>query len=163
VKVAGAPDLAAPLGPGETCALSRPAVVISASGVEPNLGGADVPAMTAARAAAPQPPGGGGGAPAGPAGGKPAVALVSGARLKLAGKRVAVRVRVPGAGTVRATLERGRRVVAAGRASAKGAAEVRIPLALRVRPRKARGRLTLRVRWSGAAGAAAVTAKVRVR
>jgi hypothetical protein len=162
VQVAGAPDLAAPLGPGDTCALSKPAVVISLSGADPNLGGADVPAMIAARAAAPGTPGGG--APGGgPAGGKPAVAVLSGAKLKLAGKRIAVRVRVPGAGTVSAKLKRGRRVVAAGKARAKGAAELRVPLALRVKPRKARGKLTLIVRWAGAGGAATATAKVRVR
>jgi hypothetical protein len=162
VKVAGAPDLAAPLGPNDACTLSKPAVVLSPTGADPNFGGADVAAMIAARAAAPGAPGGGG-TPTTPTTGKPAVAVLSGGKLKLAGKRIAVRVRVPGAGKVTATLKRGRRVVAAGKASAKGAAEVRIPLALKVKPRKARGKLMLRVRWSGAGGAASATAKVKVR
>jgi hypothetical protein len=164
VKVAGAPDLAAPLGPGDTCGLSSPTVVISATGVDPNLGGADVPAMIAARAAG-SGGGGGGGGPAAPASPPPSVAVLSRARLKLAGRRLAVRVRVPGAGKVAATLKRGRRVVAAGKATAKGAADVRVPLRLKVKPRAARGRkLVLTVRWTGAAGGvASATAKVSVR
>jgi hypothetical protein len=163
VKVAGAPDLAAPVGAGDTCALSRPAVVISATGDDPNLGGADVPAIVAARAGGSGGPGGGT-TPPGGAGAKPAaVAIVSGGKVKL-GKRLAVRVRVPGAGKVTATLARGRRVVAAGKARAAGAAEVRVPLRLRVKPRNARGKLVLRVRWTGAAGGeATATAKVRAR
>jgi len=156
IKVAGAPDLAAPLGPGDTCGLSAPAVVLSAGGVDPNFGGADVPAMIAAGGAA---PGGGGGGPAGP-GAKPAVALISGAKLKLARKRVAVRVRVPGAGKVSATLVHGRRVVASGRATAKAAGVVRVTLKAR---RGARGKAKLAVRWSGAGGVVTTSAKVRVR
>jgi hypothetical protein len=49
VKVAGAPDLTKPNGPGDACALSSPPVVVSATGVDPNLGGANVPAMIATR------------------------------------------------------------------------------------------------------------------
>ena len=52
VKVAGAPDFSAPLGAGDTCGLSAPPVVLSATATEPNFGGADVPAMLAAGAPA---------------------------------------------------------------------------------------------------------------
>jgi hypothetical protein len=176
VKVAGAPDLAKPLGPGDTCALSSPAVVISASGVDPNLGGADVAAMIAARGggggggvdgAGGGGGGGGAGDGGGPAGGvdaEPSIAVVSGGRIKL-GRRMAVRVRVPGAGSVSATLKRGRRVVASGTAKAAGAAVLRVPLKARVRLRTLRGRkLALRVRWTGPAGATAgATTRVTAR
>jgi hypothetical protein len=120
-----------------------------------------VPAIIAARAGAPAGPGGGTTPPRGGGGSTAAVAIVSGAKLKL-GKRVIVRVRVPGAGKVTATLKRGRRLVAAGKARAARATDVRVPMRLRVKPRKARGRLVLRVRWTGADGAVA-TARAKVR
>jgi hypothetical protein len=168
VKVAGAPNLDAPLGPGDTCALSSPPVVISATGVEPNLGGADVAAMIAARSSGggggPDAPGGGGGGGGGQA--APSIALSVPRVLRL-GKRVSVRVTVPAAGTLSATLKSGKRVVASGRARAARAGQMRVAMKLRrgVRARKLRGkRLVVRVTWTGASGARAeATARVRAR
>jgi len=169
VKVAGAPDFSLPLGAGDTCSLSSPAVVLSATGTEPNFGGADVTAMIAARGGdgtKPDGAGGRGGAVPGGGGAKPAITVSAPARARLA-RGLAVRVAVPGAGKVTARLSRGARVVASGSGRARGAGEVTVRVQLRagVRPRKLRGRkLGLRVRWTGASGATAVaTAKVKAR
>jgi hypothetical protein len=162
VKVAGAPDFGQPNGAGDTCTLSSPPALISATGVDPNFGGADVAAIAAARGGG---AGGGGGQSPAP-GAKPSIKLAVPAKIKLA-KRVAVRVTVPGAGSVSARLVRGARAVASGSARSARAGEVRVKLKLRkgVKPRKLRGkRLALRVSWTGAAGGSAVaTAKVKVR
>jgi hypothetical protein len=167
VKVAGAPDFGQPNGAGDTCTLSSPPVLISATGVDPNFGGADVAAMAAARGAGGGGGGGGGAQSPGGGGGKPSIKLAVPARIKLA-KRASVRVTVPGAGTVSARLSRGVRAVASGSARAAGAGEVvavRLKLRKSVNSRKLRGkRLALRVSWTGATGGSAVaTAKVRAR
>ena len=126
VKVAGAPDFSPPLGAGDTCGLSAPPVVLSATGTEPNFGGADVAAMIAARGVGGAQPGGAGGGGAGggagPGGGaKPAIAVAAPARARLA-RGLAVRVTVPGAGKLAARLSRGARLVASGSGRARGRA-----------------------------------------
>jgi hypothetical protein len=164
VKVAGAPDFAKPNGEGDTCALSSPPVLISASGTDPNLGGADVVAMAAARGAG----GGGVGGGTGPGGKPPA----SGAKLTVSpkltlAKRVVIRVTVPGPGMVSARLAKGARAVASGsaKATAAGQRSVRLKLRKGVKPRRLRGKkLTLRVAWAGTAGgSASATVKVKAR
>jgi hypothetical protein len=166
VKVAGAPDFAKPNGEGDTCALSSPPVLISATGTDPNLGGADVVAMAAARGAGGGGVGGGGGT--GPGGQGPA----SGAKLTVSpkltlAKRVVIRVTVPGPGVVSARLAKGARAVASGSAKATvaGQRSVRLKLRKGVKPRRLRGKkLTLRVAWAGTAGgSASATVKVKAR
>jgi hypothetical protein len=163
VKVAGAPDFGKPNGAGDTCALSSPPVMISATGQDPDFGGADVAAMAAARATVGSGPGSGPGA--GPRV-DPSIKLGVPAKLKL-GKRLAIRVTAPGAGSLSARLARGSRVVATGSAKAARAGDVRVRLRLRkgVKARALRGRrLALRVAWTGDAGGSAVaTAKLRAR
>lgn len=166
VKVAGAPDLSRPNGPGDTCALSSPPVVVSSTGVDPNLGGADVAAMIAARGGAGGGPGGGGGgvvvnpAPA------PALTVSLPSKVRLA-RRIKVAVTVPGAGSLSARLARGAKLVASGSGKAPGAGKATVRLMLRkgVRARRLRGKkLVLRVEWSGAGGArASAVGKLRAR
>lgn len=144
VKVAGAPDLSVPPVAGDACVLSSPARVLSATGVDPNFGGADVTAIKCRPDPVvddPTPPV------------TPALAVKATVKLKRAFKAV---VSAPGAGAVTATLQRGRKVVGSGSATAAGAGDVRVRVKLKrgVKPRALRGRtLTLAVTWRGADGA----------
>ena len=164
VKVARAPDLAAPPAAEDACVMGSAPKVLSATGTDPDFGGADVPAMIAARGK-----GGGGPVPApgpGPAPGasEVSVSAPATARVKRGFKATVV---APGAGIVTAKLLRGRKVVGAGRAAAAGAGPVKVKVKLRrgVRARALRGKaLTLRVVWSGASGdSSTATATVRAR
>jgi hypothetical protein len=122
-----------------------------------------VAAMAAARATVGSGPGSGPGA--GPRA-DPSIKLGVPAKLKL-GKRLAIRVTAPGAGSLSARLARGSRVVATGSAKAARAGDVRVRLRLRkgVKARALRGRrLALRVAWTGDAGGSTVAeAKLRAR
>jgi hypothetical protein len=158
VKV-GTPDLGVAPGAGDVCAMKAAPRVIAAGGKDPNFGGADVVAMKAARA-----PGGGGGGAGGGAvvdpGPEPAaqITLRAPARMKRA---VKVSVSVPGAGSVRAVLTRGAKVVGSGKATATGAGVVAVRAKLRHRMHR---KLALRVEWRGADGrVATATAKVKAR
>lgn len=175
VRVAGAPDLAKPPGPDDACVLSAPATLISATGADPNLGGGDVAAKLAARASGGRSaggaggPGGGGGAgatpPSQPARGSATITLSAPARARLA-KGVAVRVTVPGAGRVTASLTRKRKLVASGSARAARAGTLTVKLrATRNATRSMRGKtLALRVDFLGADGRkATATASLRAR
>jgi hypothetical protein len=163
VKVAGAPDLAAAPAAQDTCVMGSAPRVLSATGADPNFGGADVRAMIAARAGA---------EPADP-GVAPGVPVPGGEVVLKVPKKVKVKrgfkatVTAPGAGNVVAKLRRGRKVVGSGRASVSAAGSVRVQVELRrgVRARSLRGKaLTLRVVWSGGSGdSSTATATVRAR
>jgi hypothetical protein len=161
VKVARAPDLAAPPAAEDKCVLGSAVKVLSATGADPNFGGADVAAMLAAR---------GGGKPAEPRPSDPsqpgAVAVEAPAKAKVK-RGFKATVSAPGAGTVVAKLLKGRKVVGSGRATAAAAGPVKVKVKLRrgVRARSLRGKsLTLRVVWSGASGdSSTATATVRAR
>ena len=75
VKVARAPDLAAPPAAEDKCVMGSAPTVLSATGEDPNFGGADVPAMIAARGGD-----GGGGAPQPGPGSGPGTRSASGRR-----------------------------------------------------------------------------------
>lgn len=166
VVVAGAP-----VGSADPCALSSPAVVISATGTGPSIGGADAAAILAARTpppAGPAPgggtPGGGAPAPGGPSpasGGTPAPSTgtvplaVSAPALRAAvltaRRGAAVAVTAPAAGrlTVVATVPAARLggrgapvVVARGAATAAAAGTVSV----RVRPTAAGTRAARRLK-----------------
>ena len=163
VKVARAPDLSAPPAAEDKCVLGSTQRVLSATGEDPNFGGADVRAMIAAR---------GGSKPADP-GVDPGDPVPAGPLAVKAPKRVKVKrgfkatVTAPGAGKVVASLLRGRKVVGSGRASvaAAGAVKVKVKLRRGVRARSLRGKvLTLRVVWSDGSGdSSTATATVRAR
>jgi hypothetical protein len=156
VKV-GTPDIGVAPGEGDVCAMKSGPKVIAADGKDPNFGGADVAAMKAARGSAPGPAPSPGPAPAP---GQPvSISLRAPATMK---RSVRVAVTVPGAGSVRATLARGRKIVGSGRTAAAGAGTVKVRVKLRrgVRPR----RFVLRVEWRGADGrVASASAKVKAR
>ena len=168
VKVARAPDLSQPPAAGDECVLGSAPKVLSATGVDPNFGGADVPAMIAARGN-----GGGGQAPDPGAGPDARPEPGAGAVAVRVPKKVSVKrgfkatVTAPAAGSVAAKLLRGRKVVGAGRATAAAAGPVKVKVKLRrgVRARSLRGKaLTLRVVWSGGSGdSLTATATVRAR
>ncbi|MET0684621.1 MAG: hypothetical protein ABW060_04855 [Solirubrobacteraceae bacterium] len=162
VKVARAPDLSAPPAAEDKCVLGSAVKVLSATGADPNFGGADVAAMIAARGGKTPPPGGDTPDPV------PARSVAVKAPGKVRVKRgFKATVTAPGAGGVVAKLLKGRKVVGSGRATAAAAGPVKVKVKLRrgVRARSLRGKsLTLRVVWSGASGdSSTATATVRAR
>ena len=170
VKVARAPDLAAPPAAEDKCVMGSAPTVLSATGEDPNFGGADVPAMIAARGGdgggGGQQPGSGSGPGTDPLPGAAAVAVRAPGKVSLK-RGFKATVTAPAAGTVVAKLLRGRKAVGSGRATAAGAGPVKVKVKLRrgVRARSLRGKaLTLRVVWSGASGdSLTATATVRAR
>ena len=162
VKVARAPDLSAPPAAEDKCVMGSAVTVLSATGADPNFGGADVAAMLAARGGKTPPPGGDTPDPV-PAG---SVAVEAPAKVRVK-RGFKATVTAPGAGRVVAKLLRGRKVVGSGRATAAAAGPVKVKVKLRrgVRARSLRGKaLTLRVVWSGGSGdSSTATATVRVR
>ena len=175
VKVAGAPT-----GPGAggVCALSRPPVVISATGQMPSIGGAVVDVL--------RPPatgtgggGGGTGTPTGPGGGTgngtgttpgattPKLVLrLPTAKIKTSALRRGLRLRLtaPATGTVTVVARSGSTTVARGTAKAKRAGAVSVTLRLtksgKRRLRRLPGR-TLRV--TATFGKAKATGSLRIR
>jgi hypothetical protein len=162
VKVARAPDLSQPPAADDNCVMGSAPKVLSATGEDPNFGGADVAAMIAARGGKTPPPGGD--TPDPVPGGSVAVKAPKTVRVKRGFKAT---VTAPGAGKVVAKLLKGRKVVASGRATAAAAGPVQVKVKLRrgVRARPLRGKaLTLRVVWSGGSGdSSTATATVRAR
>lgn len=156
VKVAGAMNL-------DTCALSSPPRLISATGTQPQLGGGDPYVAAPVPPAPPRPPAPPGGQPGGGSGGgrrpsRSAAAVTLSApraRLRAAlanGLRVTVRGARRGT-TVRLTGRVGRRIVARGsaRAGRGGRAVVTLRFTRAARRRLARaGRVTLTVAGGGA-------------
>jgi hypothetical protein len=167
VKVARAPDLTEPPAAEDRCAMGSTPTVLSATGEDPNFGGADVPAMIAARGngGGPAPDPGTGPGPA-PAPGSPAVAVTAPGKVSVK-RGFKATVTAPAAGSVVAKLLRGPKVVGSGRATAAGAGPLKVKVKLRrgVRARTLRGKsLTLRVTWSGGSGdSLTATATMRVR
>jgi hypothetical protein len=159
VVVAGMPDFSG----AEPCTLTKPPVVISATGTMPSLG----PAVVSSPAPPPAPPAGGGG-PVGTPGGTASAALKATvpARVKAAALRTGLRIRVRvGAGGPVTIVGRVRgKVVARGSAKAKGAGTIVVRLratrAARKRLARLRGR-TLVVRVTAGGRSTTVRRKLR--
>ena len=137
VKVARAPDLSQPPAAEDKCVMGSAPKVLSATGEDPNFGGADVAAMIAARGGKTPPPGGE--TPDPVPGGSVAVKAPKKVKVKRGFKAT---VTAPGAGEVVAKLAKGRKVVGSGRATAAAAGPVKVKVKLRrgVRARSLRGK-----------------------
>jgi hypothetical protein len=152
VVVAGVPDFSG----AEPCTLTRPPVVISATGRRPSLGPAALPPLLP-----PPVPPAGGGAPGGGAAPPSAPGVRLAARVKASALRrgIALRVKVAAAGRITAVGRVGGRVVARGSATAKRAGTVTVRVKAtrkaRKRLRRLRGKtLVLRVTAGGATATA---------